>query len=135
MIEVDRFHEIRDQYGYLAGDEVLTAIATTLSDNVSHHDAIARFTGAEFVILLPNLTENAALHVAEDIREAIMRQRVPVINLRKRTAIIRGLTVSIGVAPYPASGFAVHKVLAAANTALDYAKQLGHNRVRLANTA
>jgi diguanylate cyclase (GGDEF)-like protein len=132
VIEVDRFKEISDRHGHLAADEVLAAIADTLGENVRNHDAIGRLTGAEFVILLPEITGDLAKQIAEDIREAILGLRVPVFSARgKRTTLIRGVSVSIGVAPYPAAGFAIHKLLAAATTALDTAKELGHNQVQL----
>jgi diguanylate cyclase (GGDEF)-like protein len=135
MMEVDAFKEISDRYGHLAEDEVLAAIADALRENASDHDAVGRFTGAEFVVLLPNLTEEAAVRVAKDICKAVAWLRVPVVNLRKRDTFIRGLSVSIGVAPYPAAGFAIHKLLSAADTARDFAKLSGRNQVQLAKIA
>jgi diguanylate cyclase (GGDEF)-like protein len=135
VIEVDRFKEISDEHGHLAADEVLNAIADKLRANVRDYDAIGRLTGAEFVILLPDLTTDDAMQVAEDIRQAVFWLRVPIVNTHKRTTHISGLTVSIGVAPYPAPGFAIHKLLSKANIALDTAKGLGHNRVQLVHTA
>lgn len=138
MMELDRYQEIRDRYGYVVADEVLTAIAETLRANVGDHDAVGRFAGAEFVILLPDLTEDEALQVANDLRKAILGQRVPIVNLLNRTEVIRALEVSIGVAAYryPSAGFSLHKILAAANTALNLAKlRIGQSPVQLANTA
>lgn len=73
------------------------------------------------MILLLSLTQDDAMQVAEDIRKAVFGLRVPIVNTRKRPTHLRGLSVSIGVAPYPAAGSAIHKLLNAANIALDFA--------------
>jgi diguanylate cyclase (GGDEF)-like protein len=137
MIKVDDFKNLTNGYRRLAGDAVLAAVATALRNNVSDQDALGRFTGAEFVVLLPDVTEEAAMQVAEKIRTAVAWLRVPVVNVHGRTEVIVGMSVSISVVPYPKFGFAIYKLLSTADTTLDLGKRLGarRNQVRLATPA
>jgi diguanylate cyclase (GGDEF)-like protein len=133
MVDVDHFKKVNDTYGHLAGDDVLGAIAGVLTKNVRDYDAVGRFGGEEFVILLPDIATDDALRVAERIREAIGWLRVPTTTLGGRTEVIRGLSVSIGVAPYPDVGLGIEELLGAADTALDFAKHYGRNQIRMAS--
>jgi diguanylate cyclase (GGDEF)-like protein len=137
MIKVDDFNDLSNGYRRLAGDSVLAAIAKTVSANVGDHDVIGRLTGAEFVALLRDTTQDQAMQVAERIRTEVAWLRVPVLTVHERTEVIVGMSVSIGVAPYPELGVAIHKLLTAADTALDLAKHYGgrRNQVRLATSA
>lgn len=135
MVDVDHFKKVNDTYGHLAGDDVLTAIAGVLTKTVRDYDAVGRFGGEEFVILLCDITTEDAVRVAERIREAVSWLRVPAVTLGGRTEVIRGLSVSIGVAPYPDVGLALDTLLGAADTALDFAKHYGRNQIRLADAA
>jgi diguanylate cyclase (GGDEF)-like protein len=135
MVDVDHFKKVNDTYGHLAGDDVLTAIAGVLTKTVRDYDAVGRFGGEEFVILLRDITTEDAVRVAERIREAVSWMRVPAVTLGGRTEVVRGLSVSIGVAPYPDVGLALDKLLGAADTAVDFAKHYGRNQIRLADAA
>ena len=71
--DIDRFKRINDGYGHKAGDRVLRAIAQYLERNIRKDDFVARYGGEEFVMLLKDLTEEAALRTVNQLREGIAR--------------------------------------------------------------
>ena len=72
MIDVDRFKDINDSHGHLAGDQCLRDLALVLKKNVKRPgDAVARLSGDEFACILYNTAEDGAAQVAEAMREQI----------------------------------------------------------------
>ena len=71
MLDVDRFKPINDAFGHAAGDQVLKAIARTLSSQVRASDVIGRLGGDEFAVLLWNLSETDARAKAVELEQAI----------------------------------------------------------------
>jgi diguanylate cyclase (GGDEF)-like protein len=128
MIDLDRFKLINDQHGHLAGDDVLRAVAARIAAEVRDYDSVGRFGGEEFVVLLPGTSQAVACKIAERIRNAITTVEVTRAS-DTGPEVIGGLSVSIGVAMYPAEGSAVDRLLHAADTALYRAKSDGRNRV------
>ncbi len=129
MIDLDLFSEINNRHGHLAGDAVLRRFAEVLAKSVRRGDSVGRFGGDEFAVLLPGVDRAEALVVAERIREHMHEVRLP--DSSGRT--ISGLSVSIGVALYPAATQedTVHDLLSTADTALYAAKHEGRDRVHL----
>ncbi|MFD9890977.1 diguanylate cyclase [Amycolatopsis sp. NPDC059027] len=128
MLDLDHFKRVNDTYGHLAGDMVLKAVATTISEQVRDYDSVGRFGGEEFVVLLPGAPEPDVLTVAERIRHAVQELVVDVPGTEPSQEI-RGLSASIGVAMYPAAGHAVERLLHVADSALYQAKNTGRNQV------
>ncbi|QWF83324.1 GGDEF domain-containing protein [Amycolatopsis sp. CA-230715] len=129
MIDLDHFKRVNDTYGHLAGDAVLKAIADAIVRSVrGHEDAVGRFGGEEFVVILPNVTGDGIAMVAERIRTAVheLTVRIPVGD---RGQVVTGFSVSVGSARYPSAGTTVQALLDAADIALYQAKQAGRNRV------
>ena len=126
MVDLDHFKQVNDTYGHLAGDMALKAVADTISAQVRSYDAVGRFGGEEFVVLLPGVGQEHVVSVAERIRRAVHELRVPV-DFDDR--VIGDLSVSIGVAMYPSAGTVVDRLLHAADTALYSAKNTGRNKV------
>jgi len=126
MIDLDHFKRINDTYGHLVGDAVLRAVAQAIKSEVRDRDAVGRFGGEEFVVLLPDVHAAEAHLVAERIRQAVMRIQVPV---DADAELVTGLSTSIGVAIYPDAGTGVQELLDAADTALYRAKNAGRNQV------
>src|SRR3954471_8450435 len=97
MIDVDFFKRVNDRYGHLAGDEVLKTVARALSQGVRIEDVLARFGGEEFVVLAREAASDAALAVAERLR-----QLVEVAQTRWESGhdvpVGIAVTVSIGIA-------------------------------------
>jgi diguanylate cyclase (GGDEF)-like protein len=139
MLDLDHFKQINDTYGHLAGDTVLRAVAETMTAAVRSGDAVGRWGGEEFAILLPAVNATELRSIAERIHRHI---RALAIDLAPDTtadsatgsepATASGLTVSIGGALYPSSGITtVDDLVVAADTALYAAKQAGRDRVIL----
>ncbi|MBV7316847.1 diguanylate cyclase [Shewanella sp. NIFS-20-20] len=128
MVDIDKFKEINDTFGHLAGDDMLRAIAITLTEQLKRPtDLLSRFGGEEFAIILPNTDTFGAQHVAERIRLAVDNLQID------RQGIIIPLTVSIGVsAAVIVSENQVAELLELADKALYQAKNQGRNRVCLA---
>ncbi|HVF17557.1 MAG TPA: DUF484 family protein [Steroidobacteraceae bacterium] len=133
VIDLDRFKQINDKHGHLAGDAALREAAQRVDAHIRGSDAAARFGGDEFVVLAPGMTAAQAGALAERIREAVCG--VP-LDLGNGVQIT--LTVSIGVAGIaPARSDtdlkqAAERLLSDADAALYKAKQGGRNRVEIA---
>ena len=128
MIDVDFFKNLNDNYGHAAGDVCLKQVAQSLKNTVRRSaDSIARYGGEEFVAILPDITHDDALAVAEKLRENVAR-----LEIRNPTQANKNnsVTVSLGVATVqPLKGFNEDAILKLADKALYEAKQSGRNRV------
>jgi diguanylate cyclase (GGDEF)-like protein len=129
MVDLDHFKKVNDSHGHLAGDSVLKAVGGLLRAEVRDYDVVGRFGGEEFAVLLPDITENHAIAIAERIRKAVTELSVDVQIEDHRITTVTGLSVSIGVAVCPDSGTVVDSLLLAADTALYKAKSDGRNTV------
>lgn len=124
MLDVDHFKHVNDTHGHQAGDEVLRALAACLREQIRPVDHAARYGGEEFVVILPETSNEGALDLAERLRMAVAGTVVPVAE--GRTIAV---TISIGVATFPADAGSEAALIAAADAALYAAKQGGKNRV------
>lgn len=129
-IDIDHFKQVNDSVGHQGGDEVLREVAGRIKDELRLSDALGRFGGEEFVVLLINAELADATVVAQRIRASIADKPVQLTNggpLR--------VSVSIGVAELDDVGrdHAIESVaqalVANADTALYRAKVAGRNRV------
>ncbi len=131
MIDVDHFKKINDQYGHLAGDEVLRQVAHCIEAQVRTSDVAARYGGEEFVILLPSTTAESGRVLAERIREAVAAEPFEIDRLEGPLPI----TVSIGLAEHRSAAtdedlkVAGDRLIALADLALYEAKAHGRNSV------
>ena len=127
MLDIDKFKNINDQYGHLAGDHTLQIIAQSLSENLKRPtDLVSRFGGEEFAIILPNTDEDGAIQVAEIIRKAI-----EVLTIKWDSHDIP-LTVSIGISVAIVDSDDHPTILLdQADKALYQAKRGGRNKVCL----
>lgn len=126
VCDIDHFKRINDSYGHLAGDKVLRIIAKTLSKRLRKTDFIARFGGEEFVILMPETTQEDAFNVVEGVREAIAN--CPFHFKEQRVTI----TMSFGVSEF-IEGDQGEKTFARCDKALYQAKDQGRNQSVLAS--
>ena len=125
-IDVDHFKSINDRYGHPAGDAVLVSIANACMANMRRSDVFGRLGGEEFALLLPETDAEEAHEAAERIRRMIETTIIQVGVTEVRA------TISLGIAPRPATGETVSTWLAEADIALYEAKQFGRNRVAIA---
>jgi diguanylate cyclase (GGDEF)-like protein len=128
MIDLDHFKAVNDGYGHLAGDAILRSVADTLLAELRDYDAVGRFGGEEFVVLLPDADTARSILVSERLRHAIAEATT---GHRELSETAGPLTVSIGVASFPAHGFELEDLMRAADAALYRAKNLGRDRVVL----
>ncbi|MEW6373658.1 MAG: DUF484 family protein [Pseudomonadota bacterium] len=133
FIDVDYFKLVNDRFGHQAGDEVLREVATRIKNELRLSDALARFGGEEFVVLLVDADLPAAAVVADRIRAGVARNPVDLADTQ-----CLDISVSIGVATLddaareqPIENVA-QQLVAQADTALYQAKEAGRNRVVLA---
>jgi diguanylate cyclase (GGDEF)-like protein len=126
MLDIDHFKRINDQYGHPAGDAVLKHLAEVVVSQLREVDLATRYGGEEFVVMLPETDDAAAMHGAERIRRAVAGAS---FTLPDGSEI--SMTVSIGVASYPGSAAGAEELIAHADQALYLAKQAGRNRVAL----
>ncbi|NBX67361.1 MAG: diguanylate cyclase [Proteobacteria bacterium] len=123
MVDVDNFKSFNDHEGHVLGDEALKKIAQTFLTNLRKSDAVGRYGGEEFLIVLPETKIQSAKEIAERLRINIEKL---VFQGQKEEAF---LTVSIGLAAYPDHGKSSEELLAAADHALYVAKQRGRNQI------
>jgi diguanylate cyclase (GGDEF)-like protein len=128
MIDVDRFKAYNDEHGHQLGDKVLTLIAFSIAECVQRPcDVGARYGGEEFAVLLPGESIEGALHVAEEIRAAVLA-----LGAGDAAGDIVP-TVSVGVASMiPGAGSRPQDLIRVADAALYDAKRNGRNRVEAA---
>lgn len=74
LMDIDHFKRINDQHGHLVGDRVLAHFAQIVGRALRHTDHLGRFGGEEFVVLLPQTGMEAALAMAERVRQAVEQQ-------------------------------------------------------------
>lgn len=123
-VDVDYFKAVNDRHGHVTGDKVLVAVAERMQACLRQSDTLARLGGDEFAIVQTGLTDNGAAHLAERLLAAF---RVP---LRADGHELQ-ITVSIGIALYPAHATTAEVLHRAADTALYCAKAAGRDRYHL----
>lgn len=125
LVDMDHFKSINDVHGHAAGDEVLKAFVVAALRSLRPTDALGRWGGEEFLIVLSQTRLAAALAAAERLRRMMEQLVIPALPEGRR------VTVSIGVAEHR-PGEPVESTLERADLALYRAKQGGRNRVEAA---
>ncbi|MDX2093199.1 MAG: EAL domain-containing protein [Kofleriaceae bacterium] len=126
IADIDGFATVNYDLGYQIGDEILRRIAVVLQeddspDRVRSSDVVARYSGEEFVLLLPETAKAGALTKAGRLRDAVATAEMP--GGRK-------MSLSIGVACLPDDAADPESLLTAAEAALRGAKRQGPGRVQ-----
>jgi len=119
MCDIDHFKKINDRHGHISGDNVIKAIAVALNDVTRDGDAIGRYGGEEFCIVLRDTNRDKAAHTAERLRARIAGLAVEGIHV----------TASFGLAFSEPGMAAPNELLLRADTALYRAKKNGRNCV------
>jgi diguanylate cyclase (GGDEF)-like protein len=130
LVDIDHFKLVNDTYGHLVGDKALRAVTDALRSQLRIYDLAGRFGGEEFAILLPNAREVDALTVAERLRHHIATMTVPVNDNDESGPFVK-VTISVGVAALDGVSRELTDMLAAADSALYYAKENGRNRTHV----
>lgn len=123
MCDIDYFKRFNDTHGHVAGNEVLKEVARRISATARDGDYVVRFGGEEFAILLPRCSLDAAVRLAERIRQRIADQPFVVDGGE------HFITLSLGCAQYSKRLARLYDFTEQADTALYAAKRGGRNRV------
>jgi diguanylate cyclase (GGDEF)-like protein len=118
--DLDRFKGYNDRLGHVAGDKALRAVAGVVLHSIRQVDLAARYGGEELTVILLDTPGDAALEVAERVR-----QGVAALDLGHD----RGITVSIGAAAFPDHATKVEELIDKADWAMYLAKRKGRDRV------
>ncbi|MHA6494164.1 GGDEF domain-containing protein [Pseudomonas borbori] len=124
MLDVDHFKAYNDKHGHLAGDYALCLVAHTLRNQLRPKDSMARFGGEEFVILLPEMSDEEARSIGERLRNSLES----VSSFYAPVGVLPGVTVSIGLSQMRPKD-SLQSLIARADSALYKAKQQGRNRL------
>ena len=122
LADIDNFKSINDRFGHDEGDRVLQRCATLLSRKVRSGDALIRWGGEEFLIVLPGCRLEAAQELAERIRAAMAQEQ---------DAVVGSITLSLGVGAWQ-PGECSSTLLRRTDQALYRAKTSGRNQVAVA---
>ena len=132
IIDVDNFKQFNDRYGHFVGDEVLKQFAQVVSGQLRETDLVARvgeavsvaarYGGEEFAVILTNTPQAGAVLVAERLRGAVA-------SIQCESVPEAAITVSVGVASFPADGHTTEELTQCADARLYQAKDRGRNRV------
>ncbi|MGH8308252.1 MAG: sensor domain-containing diguanylate cyclase [Steroidobacteraceae bacterium] len=122
MGDVDHFKKYNDANGHPAGDAVLKRVASILQEASRDVDFVARYGGEEFFVLMPETDAGGAAEVAQRVRERLAKEPLPA----------GAVTLSFGVAEFPAHGDTGESVISAADAVLYQAKREGRDQVVVA---
>jgi two-component system cell cycle response regulator len=131
LTDLDHFKSVNDNYGHLAGDEVLRYVGSKLRTEVRAYDAVGRYGGEEFLMVLTGCNSDAAGRRAESLRLAMAANPVAISGSLKIP-----VSLSLGVAATAELGLLDStSLLRLADKALYRAKGMGRNRVEVAKPA
>jgi diguanylate cyclase (GGDEF)-like protein len=125
VADLDFLRNVNNTYGHLAGDAVLAGIGDVLRRELRTTDIPARFGGEEFVVVLPETSQPRALQLAERVRRAVAEREYDFGDDGEAVHV----TISIGVAAFPADAATEDELLRAADAAVYDAKARGRDRV------
>lgn len=129
LADVDYFKVVNDTRGHLAGDEVLKEISRRLRSHARASDAVGRYGGEEFLVVLHPCDAVQVAHAAERLRRAVAETDFEVSGGAPLT-----VTMSLGTAATTSGCDSVSSLLKSAADALYRAKKAGRNCVRAGAT-
>jgi diguanylate cyclase (GGDEF)-like protein len=130
MFDIDEFKKINDTHGHYVGDVVIKKMAEIVKKNTRSSDLVGRYGGDEFMVLITSTTEDQAVSFAEHLREKISTADIAIPGTEVRVRI----TISGGLAIFPAHGQSTAELFRAADDAMYASKRQGKNQVLLATS-
>lgn len=125
MLDIDNFKNYNDNYGHIAGDDVLKVVSGELNKIIYRPgDLVGRFGGEEFIVVLPNTDHVGAVAVAEKIKSAVYEKNI----LHKYNCDFNRITISLGVSSIcPCQNADYLELVKNADKAMYVAKDSGRN--------
>lgn len=117
LIDIDHFKQVNDTLGHAAGDEALKAVADIIRHSFRRHDILCRLGGDEFAVVLPNISQENAVRVAERVREGIHELGHTLSSMSP------GITVSIGLVAVESPDEGLDEIIRRADVNLYLAKR------------
>lgn len=124
IADIDHFKRVNDTHGHAEGDRALRVVAKALTGAARSSDIVCRYGGEEFCLILPSTTVDSAALLAARIRE-----EVPAACRRENVNGGARLTITIGLAAFPADGTDAEPLLRVADQRLYRGKEAGRDRV------
>jgi diguanylate cyclase (GGDEF)-like protein len=124
MADIDHFKRFNDIHGHVAADAVLVQVGNFLRAHVRSSDATCRYGGEEFILILPEASQEVTQMRAEHLREGVRS-----LHVQFEGQTLEAVTLSLGVAVFPVHGSTYDALLKAADAALYRAKRDGRDRV------
>jgi diguanylate cyclase (GGDEF)-like protein len=125
MCDLDKFKQVNDSYGHIAGDGVLKHVARIISENIRGEDILGRYGGEEFVVLISVSSKETLEKILERIRYNIEKSPYKYNDQEIR------VTISIGAVLIKESEKDLQKYIEEADNLLYDAKHSGRNRVKI----
>ena len=134
LIDLDNFRTLNDTLGHQAGDQLLTGIATRLSEQIRASDTLARFGGDEFMLLLEDLSadDTLLLNQVEQVLDKIIAALEHPFRIQNQEYTT---SASLGVALYSDSKHNPEELIKRAELAIYDAKKVGRNQIRFFDTS
>ncbi len=124
FLDLDRFKAVNDKHGHLVGSEALSRFGQRLRKLARPGDLCFRYGGDEFVILMPDTTNEQASHWTHSLHK-----RMSAAQFELAGGLQVSLASSVGVATYPTDGRTMHAILGAADQRMYQVKATGRGRV------
>jgi diguanylate cyclase (GGDEF)-like protein len=125
IIDIDGLKAVNDAHGHHSGDNLIRLIAAIMRERVRTTDIVARLSGDEFAVLMPQTDTAGALQLGEDLRAQVAESATPVPDAESAT-------ISVGVTMFGSeSDVSAEAVLLAADQAMYQAKSDGRNQIAL----
>ncbi len=118
MMDVDHFKQLNDSFGHLMGDKVLEMLAQHIRGNIRRIDLAARYGGDEFILLLPEITEQEAWLMGSRLLNTLRQSTLKAPNGDPISVV-----VTMGVAMYPSDAVTGRDLIESADQALYWAKK------------
>jgi diguanylate cyclase (GGDEF)-like protein len=127
VFDIDHFKALNDEHGHPAGDAVLIAFSKLLLQSTRDEDIACRLGGEEFILILPEMEQSIAERRAQEMLDAVRN-----LELMFDGKKISGITVSAGIAAFPAHGINGEQLIARSDSALYLAKNKGRDQYAVA---
>jgi diguanylate cyclase (GGDEF)-like protein len=130
IVDLDSFKKVNDSLGHLVGDRILVETATRMRQVLRPYDCLGRYGGDEFLIVMPTVTDDELLSIADRVRTAVGTSPIQVPGHAITQTVSIGASIASGDSPQR-----WESVVLAADKALYSAKKHGRNRAELISCA